>query len=238
MDVGTRAVVAPPTGEVPMVEYEVVRQVRELANAGLGAKRIARELGIARNTVRRYVRGGEAAEKQVRLNARCLDEAAHKRAVALWDGPAEGNAAVVRAMLAAEGVTVSLRTVERAVTERRREVRASAVATVRFETGPGKQMQIDFGEKWVRIAGQPVKVYVLVAVLSHSRRLFVRAFLRQRGDDWREGIAAAFMHFGGVPRDVLGDNAKSLVVDSGPGGRDGALPSGVSGVLPRLGRAA
>ncbi len=56
-----------------------------------------------------------------------------------------------------------------------------------------------------------MKVYLLVAVLSFSRRLFVRAFLNQRGDDWREGVAAAFMHFGGVPLEVLGDNARPLV---------------------------
>ena len=58
------------------------------------------------------------------------------------------------------------------------------MATVRFETLPGQQMQIDFGEKTVRIAGQPVKVYLMTAVLGHSRRLYCRAFLAQRQDDW------------------------------------------------------
>src|SRR5213079_1892796 len=38
-----------------------------------------------------------------------------------------------------------------------------------------------------------------------------------RGDDWREGLAAAFVHFGGVPRMLLGDNARALVL-----GRDRA----------------
>jgi Integrase core domain len=63
----------------------------------------------------------------------------------------------------------------------------------------------------VRLGGQLVKVFLLVAVLSFSRRLFVRAFLNQRGDDWREGVAAAFVHFGGVVLEVLGDNARPLV---------------------------
>lgn len=57
-----------------------------------------------------------------------------------------------------------------------------------------------------------VRVYLLVAVLSYSRRLFVKAFLNQRSDDWREGIAGSFRHFGGVPRTLLGDNAKALVL--------------------------
>ncbi|MGA9525984.1 MAG: IS21 family transposase [Myxococcaceae bacterium] len=196
-----------------MVEQEIVRQIRTLAEAGWGAKRIARELGIARNTVRRYLRRGDAAIIQVRPEARALTEAQQARAVELWEGAAEGNAAVVRTLLAGEGIEASLRTVQRSLEGRRRAEVAAEVATVRFDTAPGKQMQIDFGEKKVWIADQLVKVYLLVAVLSHSRRLFVRAFLNQRGDDWREGIAAAFVHFGGVPIEVLGDNAKALVID-------------------------
>ncbi|WP_095983090.1 IS21 family transposase [Melittangium boletus] len=194
-----------------MVEQEVVRRIRVLAEAGWGHKRIAREVGVARNTVRRYVRAGRAAEKQVRPKARRLTEAEQQRAVELWTGAAEGNAVVVKALLAQEGVEAGVRTVQRAVEEKRRQEHAAQVATVRFETKPGQQMQVDFGEKKVRLGGQWVKVFLLVAVLSFSRRLFVRAFLNQRGDDWREGVAAAFVHFGGVVLEVLGDNARPLV---------------------------
>jgi hypothetical protein len=91
------------------------------------------------------------------------------------------------------------------------------LATVRFETAPGHQMQIDFGEKQVVIAGESVKVYLFVGVLGYSRRLFVRASLSQRQDDWAEGLAGAFKHFGGVPQTLLLDNAGALVV-----GRDRA----------------
>lgn len=208
----TGRVVAPrSTEEVPMVEQEVVRQMRVLAEAGWGVKRIAREVGVARNTVRRYLRAGPEAEKQQRPKARQLTAAKQQRAVELWDTAAEGNAVVVKALLAQEGVEASVRTVQRAVEERRRQVHATQVATVRFETAPGKQMQVDFGEKKVRLGGELVKVFLLVAVLSFSRRLFVRALLNQRGDDWREGVSAAFVHFGGVPLEVLGDNARPLV---------------------------
>ena len=62
--------VAPPLAEVPMVEQELVRRMRALREAGWGSKKIAREVGVARNTVRRYLRGGEAAELQVRPTAR------------------------------------------------------------------------------------------------------------------------------------------------------------------------
>lgn len=203
--------VAPPVAEVAMVEAEVVRQIRVLREAGWGARRIAAEVGVARNTVRRYLRSSRASV-QIRPGRRALDEDGRAQARELLFGAAGGNAGVVQQMLAERGIEVGVRAVQRAVAEQRREARVSQLATVRFETPPGDQMQIDFGEKWVTIGGQPVRVFLLVAVLSYSRRLFAKAFLNQRSDDWREGSAAAFRHFGGVPRTLLGDNAKALVI--------------------------
>jgi transposase len=204
--------------EVTMVPPEVVRQIRTLAALRWGAKRIARELGISRNTVKRYLRGGTKADVQVRPEARCLTPEQLAEAVKLFDGPAEGNAVVVTRLLRERGVDVSVRSCQEYLADHRRARRAEAVATVRFETAPGHQMQIDFGQKRVRVAGTLVVVHLLVAVLSCSRRLFVKAFLAERQDDWREGIAEAFRHFGGVTQVVLGDNARSLVVGRDPTG--------------------
>jgi transposase len=198
---------------VSMVEPELARQISGLAAQGWGAKRIARELEVSRNTVRRYLRGGEDALAQRRPRARRLDATGTARAVELFDTTAEGNAVVVADLLAEAGTTVSVRTVQRAVSGRRREMRVAEVATVRFETEPGHQMQIDFGEKWVGLQGQRTKVHVLTAVLGYSRRIFAKVFLSERQDDWREGIAEAFRHFGGVPQTLLCDNARALVTD-------------------------
>ncbi len=72
--------------------------------------------------------------------------------------------------------------------------------------------RIDFGEKWIQIAGARTKVHFFVAVLGYSRRIFVRASLSQRQDDWREGLAGAFRAFGGVTRKILIDRAGALVI--------------------------
>ena len=205
-------VVAPPTVEVPMIEPDEVRAILELGRRGWGAKRIAAELGFARNTVRMYLRRGERSGPQVRPGKRRLTDEQRQLAVKLLDSPAEGNAVVVLRELRKEGVEASLRTVERAVQGARQAKRAADLATVRFETPPGEQMQIDFGEKKVRVGGAVVKVYVFVAVLSYSRRIFVRALLAQRQDDWREGVAAAFRHFGGGVHHLLVDNPKAMVL--------------------------
>lgn len=197
---------------VPMVDTEIVRQLRALAACGWGSRRIACELGIARNSVKRYLRLGPAAEVQARPGAWTLDDEGREAARKLLDGPAEGNAVVVQRLLAEQAVKVPLRTLQRALAPHRQAKRAAELATVRFETAPGHQLQIDFGEKWVVIAGARTKVYFFVAVLGYSRRIYVRASLSQRQDDWREGLAGAFRAFGGVPQRVLIDRAKALVI--------------------------
>lgn len=198
---------------VPMVDPEIVRQLRTLHQLRWGTKRIARELGISRNSVRRYLRDGAAAETQTRPGAWTLDEVQQATARTLLDGPAEGNAVVVKRLLAEEhDVHVPLRTLQRSLAPHRQEKRAAELATVRFETAPGHQMQIDFGEKWISIAGRRTKVHLFVAVLGYSRRIFVRASLSQRQDDWREGLAGAFRCFGGVTQKILIDRAGALVV--------------------------
>jgi transposase len=215
-----RDVLVSPSGEVPVIEGELVTAIRTLAGRGVGKKAIAREVGVAVNTVRRYLRQPIAAGVQVRPSARRLTDERRQEARTLYEGPAGGNAVVVQRLLGERGLTISVRTIERAVADIRRERRVAQLATVRVETPPGDQLQIDFGQKRVRIAGAWVRVFLLVAVLSYSRRLFVKAFLNERQDDWREGIAAAFQHFGGVPRTLLGDNARALVL-----GRDRATGS-------------
>lgn len=198
---------------VSMVEPEIVRQIRGLFEVGWSIRRIARELALGRATVRRYLRGGSAAEIQKRPFARRLSEEERAEAIRLFDTTAEGNAVVVQQVLAERGRNVELRTLQRALEQHRVQRRATELATVRFETAPGHQMQIDFGEKSVLIGEQRVRVMLFVAVLSYSRREYVRAFRSQRHDDWREGIAGAFRHFGGVTQTVLVDNARALVVE-------------------------
>jgi transposase len=182
-----------------------------LKGLGWGIKRIARELGCSHMTVRHYVAQGGWLPYRGGGRRRVL--------AGLEDWVAErfrrhaGNADVVRQELLAEkGLKLSLRTVERAVAALRRELEAEARATIRFETPPGKQLQIDFGERRVLIGGESVKVYLFVATLGYSRRVYVRAFRNERQESWFAGLEGAFGHFGGVTEEVLFDNDRGLVV--------------------------
>ncbi len=206
----TRVHLRPTQEDTKMVKPEIVDRIRELSGQGLGSKRIARQLGISRNSVRRYLAGATVGFQE-RPAARRLDAVALREVQDLFGTVAEGNTVVVQQELARQGLHVELRTLQRAVGPLRQAQRAEALATVRFETPPGQQIQIDFGEKVVRINGQPVKVYLMTAVLGYSRRLYCRAFLAQRQDDWLEGLDGAFRHFGGLTEQVLCDNASPLV---------------------------
>ena len=181
-----------------------------LASLGWGSKRIAKELGCARNTVKRYLQQGgwqpyQAPNREPKLRGyeKWL-EAAFKQH--------NGNADVVRQELKSKfGIEVSLRTVERAVAHLRCELRKENLATVRFETLPGQQLQVDFGSKLVPIGGEKTKVYVFAATLAYSRRLYVEVFTHERQTAWLQGIEGALRHFGGATEEILVDNAASLV---------------------------
>ena len=169
-----------------MLQAEEVAAMLRLHGLGWGAKRLAKEFGCARNTVRRYLRQGGAVafRKPVRRTAfDGLDEWLRERFFRHG-----GNADVVRQELASEhGIVIGLRSVELRVQRWRRELKAQMRATVRFETAPGQQMQIDFGDTRVWIGNERVRVHLFVATLGYSRRLHIRPSLRER----RSGDRAA-----------------------------------------------
>ena len=189
---------------------EVAAMLR-LKALGWGIKRIARELGCSHMTVRRYVAEGGYVPFRRRVG--------RPRALSgLDDWIAQrfrrhgGNADVVRQELLAEkGIALSLRTVEREVAGLRRDLAAEARATVRFETAPGHQLQIDFGERRIFLGGIATKVFLFVATLGYSRRLHVRAFRNERQESWLEGLESTFRHFGGITTEILFDNDRGLV---------------------------
>lgn len=201
-----------------MLKISDVDKILFLHSCKWGTKRISKELGISRRIVKKYIIQGEwrpAAKKSTRKLAgleNWIEERYKKH---------HGNADVVRQDLFNErNIKVSLRTVERAVKHLREEALVKAKATIRFETPPGKQLQIDFGSTKVSIAGEETRVYLFVATLGFSRRLFVMPFLHERQNVWFKGIEGAFAHFGGITEEILLDNAKALVDSHHPSSRE------------------
>jgi len=198
-----------PRGQEMKTPDDVAAMLR-LKECGWGVKRIARELGCSHHTVKHYLAAGsprpfKSPKRPKRLDG--LEDWLRERFLRH-----RGNADVVRQDLAAEkGIAVSLRTLQRALQPYRQALKAEALATVRFETPPGRQLQIDFGERLVEIGGIKIKAFVFVATLGHSRRCHVRAFRHERQESWFSGLESAFTTFGGVPEEVLMDNPRALV---------------------------
>lgn len=192
-----------------MKNPNVAEQVRNYIRQGWGTRKISEALDISRNTVKKLRDHGWQPYKRPTRPGKLDGLDCWLRQKFFQH---DGNADVIRQELKQEQhIEVSLRSIERKVKPLRQELHAAAIATVRFETPPGQQMQIDFGEKSVSIAGAQTKVHFFVATLGFSRKRYVKAFHNQTQPSWFCGIEEAFRYFGGVPKQLLIDNARALV---------------------------
>jgi len=80
---------------------------------------------------------------------------------------------------------------------------------VRFETKPGQQMQVDF----TTIRRGRVKLKAFVATLGYSRASYVRFSEHEKQEDWLKGLEEVLQYFGGVPKEILFDNAKCIMIE-------------------------
>ncbi len=196
--------------EAEVLDAREVQGILGLLRRGWWVKTIARELGFARNTVRAWFRRDLETSQPRRGRPTALMGNERRLKERFLAGVR--NADVFRQELAERGVQVCLRTVERFVSPLRTEAMNADRAILRFETEPGRQMQIDFGEKWIEVDKERMKAFVFVATLGYSRRTFARVFPSQRQCHWPEGLETALHHFGGVPEECVVDNAKALVL--------------------------
>jgi transposase len=84
---------------------------------------------------------------------------------------------------------------------------------LRIETLPGEQAQVDWGNcGTIEVDGTKRRLSVFVMVLSYSRLLYLEFTLSQGLDAFLEAHQNAFVFFGGIPRKILYDNLKSVVL--------------------------
>ena len=192
-----------------MVTETVVEQVVQALARGESVAAVARAYGLDRKTVRAWrTRGGY----QPRDRRRAVSRLDPYRDWLAGRAPEVGyNAVVLHRELREQGFTGSVIIVRRAVVPLRAAA-APSVATVRFETAPGEQAQVDFGQVRVWIGDVRVAAQIFVMTLGFSRRCFAVAFERQRLRESLAGHEQAFQHFGGVTDTVVVDNAKAMVL--------------------------
>jgi transposase len=96
---------------------------------------------------------------------------------------------------------------------------ATREATVRFETPPGKQSQVDWGECWTLLGEKRMKVHLFVMTLGYSRRMFSRATLDERLPTLLRCHEEAFDYFGGFTHEIVYDNPKTVILSRDFAGR-------------------
>lgn len=192
-----------------MLSESVVEQVLQALARGEAVAAIARAFHRDRKTIRAWGRRGRHSPRAARRVASRLDP---WRAWLADRAPEVGyNAVVLHRELREQGFRGSVIIVRRAVVPLR-QAAMPPTATVRFESPPGEQAQVDFGQVRVWIGDQRVAAQVCVMTLGFSRRCYAVAFPRQRLREWLAGHEQAFQHFGGVPDRVVIDNAKAMVL--------------------------
>lgn len=115
-------------------------------------------------------------------------------------------------MLRGRGYEGSVKTVRNYV--RTVRPRSTREAFLRLNTLAGEQAQVDwasFGTVMVHGARRPLSCFVMV--LSHSRALYARFFLDQTQPSFLRGHVEAFDALGGIAREILYDNLKSVVLE-------------------------
>jgi len=112
--------------------------------------------------------------------------------------------------IAKDGYQGGESTVRGYIGQRRREKRRPKVY-LPLEFDPGTDAQVDWGEALVEIAGARITVQVFYMRLCYSRRLFMMAFPAQKQEAFFEGHVQAFHHFQGIPHRIAYDNLKAAV---------------------------
>jgi transposase len=198
-----------------MLTQENQVEIRVLHRQGMPIRAIARQLKVSRNTVRTVLRGkalrryGPRAPRATKLQA--YEGYVRERVRAA--GKVRIPATVLLREIRERGYRGGLTQLKAFVKALQPPPREDPV--VRFETEPGQQMQADF----VVFRRNHERLSAFVATLGYSRTTFVRFVTDETWPTVKACLEAAFGYFGGVPREVLFDNMKTVVLERHAYGR-------------------
>lgn len=212
------------------LRVQIVLDIIYRLRAGQSQRAIVRDLGYARDTVRRYAKWAqqmgylEPASAMPKLEDLQVELPAPYRKSNV--SSVEPYREVVKAFLGqgVEMVTIHNRLTRNhgytgSYTSVRRFVATllpkESLAVVRIETKPGQEAQVDFGSAGKmrdRKTGKLRTCYCFVMTLSYSRHQYVEFVFDQKIATWIGCHIRAFESFGGVPQEVVVDNLKAAVI--------------------------
>lgn len=194
-----------------MITKEELMKIQILHQQGLSQRAIAKQLGISRNTVKRYLsrKLNEPSYKPRSTSAQTLlnpfKSFLHSRIAQAK--PVHLSGVVLFREIKELGYTGSLSLLRQYLFQYRGQPTLQSI--VRFETAPGKQMQVDWGQ--MRGGKQPIHAFI--AVLGYSRAMCVVFTDNMRYDTLEHCHRLTFDYFQGIPGEVWYDNMKTVVIE-------------------------
>ncbi len=207
-------------GEVCMVDQERWAEIRRLRHSEqVSISEIGRRLDLDRKTVRRSLRQTTWHPYQRTAVTETL-LTAHADVVRARAPQVHYSARILyQELRASRSYTGSYETVKRFVAPLRAVQLQADRALLRFETPPGQQSQIDWGQATVPFRAGPTIVHVFVLTLGFSRRGFYYACADERMAQFLEAHERAFAHFGGHTREHLYDRPRTVCYPDDTGRR-------------------
>lgn len=199
-----------------MVKMEQVHVIRHKVHIeGASIRGVARELGLSRVTVRKYVSQSQPQRVETGPRAKPVVEKVTGRIEELLEEWRRRTTAKQRVtgtrlhrQLREEGFQVGITTVREYVREKRRQ---AAEVYIPLIYQPGEVAQVDFFEVVVEEAGVRRKVWKFLMHLMYSGYDFVWLYERCDQTSFLDGHVRAFASFGGVPQRLAYDNLTAAV---------------------------
>ncbi|ETR66987.1 MAG: integrase catalytic subunit [Candidatus Magnetoglobus multicellularis str. Araruama] len=195
-----------------MKEREEILDIYSMERNGFSQRAIAKKLGISRQTVKKYLKDKELIFKGKKQKKRGSKLDAFDESIISYIREDEKyTARWIYEQLCAKGFAGSYEIVKRKVGKLKQE--EQRIAYTRFETDPGVQAQVDFGEFQIEGENREIKkVYVFSMILGYSRGLYAEIIESCDLPTFLDCHINAFKYFNGVPQEILYDRMKNVYI--------------------------
>jgi len=193
---------------LPMITREVCMDIKVMHRNGLSIRKIARTTGLHRKTVAKYIESDTLPGYTKRQRSSILDP--WRQIIEDYLEEDAYQATWIFDKLTRMGYTGSYTTVKTFVQSLKEK--KTRIAYMRFETEPGRQAQVDWGDFQIKQSdGKIATIYVFVMVMGYSRALYVEFVEKTTLEAFMDCHIHAFHFFRGVPQEILYDNMKHVV---------------------------
>ena len=200
-----------------MLDKRTVFEIHRLNHQGWSQRRIARELRVGRETVKKYLENPEQTAPKRPPRASRLDPYRDLIDQFLQQDP-QVYAPVVLQRLQQAGFDGKI-TILRDYLHKKRGRSKNRKAFIRFESAPGHQCQIDWGHFGsIEYGNTQRKLYCMAVIECHSRLFYLEFTHSQRQETLHRCLLNAFRFFKGTPKELVTDNMLTAVTE-----RDGSL---------------